>query len=286
MFPEIWPKPIVANFVDTTARDLAEVTGTAPSINCESALQVSDRAKRFASKRTKIAHYYFDKSNLGIQLVRAADRYYTYGFVPFVVEPDFKEGCPHIIVDDSMGVHYTLDLRGNVVQYAKVWREKALTLAAKFPQHASVILGDPMLGGDKAELEVIRYIDRDVQVLYLPERNNNVLSEVPNRLGKVPVFIAERPGLDDQVRGQFDDVMWVQLARARMALLGMEAVEKSVQAPLAVPSDVQQMSFGGDALIRTQSPEKIRRVGVELPQGAFAEGQMLEADMRAGARYP
>lgn len=38
MFPDIWPKPIVANFVDTTARDLAEVTGTVPSINCESAL--------------------------------------------------------------------------------------------------------------------------------------------------------------------------------------------------------------------------------------------------------
>lgn len=185
-----------------------------------------------------------------------------------------------------MGVHYTLDLRGNVVQYAKVWREKALTLAAKFPQHASVILGDPMLGGDKAELEVIRYIDRDVQVLYLPERNEAVLTEVKNRLGKVPVFVAERPGLGDSVRGQFDDVMWVQLARARMALLGMEAVEKSVGAPLAVPSDVQQMNFGGDALIRTQSPDKIRRVGVELPQGAFAESQMLESDMRAGARYP
>ena len=38
MFPDIWPKPIVANFVDTTARDLAEVTGVSPSINCESAL--------------------------------------------------------------------------------------------------------------------------------------------------------------------------------------------------------------------------------------------------------
>lgn len=38
MFPEIWPKPIVANFVDTVARTLAEVTGGVPAINCESAL--------------------------------------------------------------------------------------------------------------------------------------------------------------------------------------------------------------------------------------------------------
>lgn len=113
MFPDIWPKPIVANFVDTTARDLAEVTGTAPSINCESALQVSNVAKKFASKRTKIAHHYFDCSNLGIQLISGADRYYSYGFVPFVVEPNFSKSVPYILLDDPMGVHYTLDLLGN-----------------------------------------------------------------------------------------------------------------------------------------------------------------------------
>jgi hypothetical protein len=286
MFPDIWPKPIVANFVDTTARDLAEVTGIAPSINCESALQVSNTAKKFAGKRTKIAHSYFDASNLAIQLVSGADRYYTYGFVPFVVEPDFTTRTPHILLDDPMGVHYTLDLLGCVTHYAKVWREKALDLAAKFPDYASDILGEDGTGGDRAELEVIRYIDKDVQVLYLPERSNLVLTEVPNRLGKVPVYVAERPGLDGQMRGQFDDVIWVQLARARMALLGMEAVEKSVGAPLAVPQDVQTMTFGGDAIIRSNSPDKIRRVGVELPQGAFAESQLLESDMRAGSRVP
>lgn len=143
-----------------------------------------------------------------------------------------------------------------------------------------------MLGGDKAKLEVIRYIDKDVQVLFLPERQNLVLTEVPNRLGRVPVCVAERPGLDEQTRGQFDDVIWVQLARARMALLGMEAVEKSVQAPLALPQDVQQMTVGPDAIIRTASPEKVRRVGVELPQGAFQESAQLQVDMRLGARYP
>lgn len=286
MFPDIWPKPIVANFVDTTARDLAEVTGTRPSINCESALQVSNAAKKFASKRTKIAHYLFDCSNLGLQLISGADRYYTYGFVPFIVEPDFNEGHATILLDDPMGVYYTLNLKGDTTHYVKVWREDALGLAAKFPSHADAILGGQNEGRDKHELEVIRYIDRDVQVLFIPEKQDLVLSEVPNRMGKVPVYIAERPGLDGQVRGQFDDVIWVQLARARMALLGLEAVEKSVGAPLAVPQDVQQMVFGGDAIIRSATPDKIRRVGVELPQGAHMEAQLLADEQRVGARYP
>lgn len=289
MFPDIWPKPIVSNFIDVVARDLADVTGIVPSINCESALQVSDRAKKFASKRTKIAHHIFDKSNLPTQLVTAADRYYTYGFVPFIVEPDFDYHCPHIIVDDPMGSYYTLDLRGNVTHYAKVWREDVLSLMAKFPQHADVLKGENSFwgaGGERHELEVIRYIDKQVEALYVPERENLVLAEYPNRLGKVNVVVAERPGLDDEVRGQFDDVIWVQLAKARMALLSLEAVEKSVGAPLALPMDVQQMSFGGDAIIRTNSPEKVRRVGVELPQAGFAQQQVLEQDMREGARYP
>jgi hypothetical protein len=289
MFPDIWPKPIVSNFIDVVARDLADVTGITPSINCESALQVSNASKKFASKRTKIAHSYFTKSNLATELITAADRFYTYGFVPFVVEADHAYSCPHIVVDDPMGVYYTLDLRGNVTHYAKVWHEDVLALCAKFPDYAPALKGQntPWGGtGEQHKLEVIRYLDKDVQILFVPERDNLVLYELPNRLGKVPVVIAERPGLDDQIRGQFDDVIWVQLARARMALLGLEAVEKSVQAPLALPMDVQQMTFGGDAIIRSNSPEKIRRVGVELPQAAFAEEQMLERDMRQGARYP
>lgn len=148
MFPDIWPKPIISNFVDTTARDLAQVTGTKPSINCESALQVSNVAKKFASKRTKIAHYFFDKSNLATELITAADRYFTYGFVPFLVEPDFEEGCPHIIVDDPMGAYYTLNLKGDVNEYAKVWREDALSLAAKFPLYRAQILSDDE-GGER-----------------------------------------------------------------------------------------------------------------------------------------
>lgn len=285
MFPDIWPKPIVANFIDVTARQLSETIGIRPAINCESGLQVSNASKKFAAKRTKIAHHYFDKSRLDIHLTTAADRYVTYGFQPFVVEADFEYGCPVILLDDPMGTYYNLDLMGCVSSYAKVWRESAMGLAAKFPEYSTQILGENP-GGEKTELEVIRYIDKTSYILFLPERSNLVLTEAPNRLGKVPVAIAERPGLDSEARGQFDDVMWVQLARARMALLGMEAVEKSVQAPLALPSDVQQMTFGGDAILRTNSPEKIRRVGVEVPQASFAESQLLQQDMRIGARFP
>src|SRR5678815_1523565 len=56
--PDAWPKPIVANLIDTSARDMAEVMGTMPSINCASGVITTDKAKKFSGKRTKIANAY------------------------------------------------------------------------------------------------------------------------------------------------------------------------------------------------------------------------------------
>jgi hypothetical protein len=69
-------------------------------------------------------------------------------------------------------------------------------------------------------------------------------------------------------------------------MLALEAVEKSVQAPLAVPNDVDDFAYGPDAILRTNNPQAVRRVGLELPTGAFTEQQILASEMRLGARYP
>jgi hypothetical protein len=88
------------------------------------------------------------------------------------------------------------------------------------------------------------------------------------------------------MRGQFDDVLGIQLLRNRFAMLAMEAAEKSVQAPIVLPQDVQELQLGGDAVIRTSNPAGVRRVELTLPQGAFTEQQLLNQELRVGARYP
>jgi hypothetical protein len=100
------------------------------------------------------------------------------------------------------------------------------------------------------------------------------------------VVVAKRPSLDGEMRGQFDDVLGIQLLRNRFALLAMEAAEKSVQAPIVVPGDVQEFQLGGDAIIRTNSPAGVRRVDLNIPAGAFTEQQVLLQELRTGTRYP
>ncbi|HEY6018548.1 MAG TPA: hypothetical protein VIY48_01175 [Candidatus Paceibacterota bacterium] len=294
--PDAWPRPIVANLIDTSARDIAEMMGGMPSINCASGVLTTDKAKKFSGKRTKIANYYSQASHLpaGHQ-VQFCDYYNTFGMAVYVVEPDFETKLPRIRVESPLGVYPEVDLYGRVRSYTKVWREEAISLVAKFPHLLRVLqsnetsspgYGQTSQGWAEREIEVVKYCDADQIIMYLPLHSNQVVDMMPNPLGKVYVSIAKRPGFDLEVRGAFDDAIWVQLAKARMALLGLEATEKSVRAPIAVPRDVQKMTFGDDAIIRTDFPDKVRRVALDVPQYAFQEGQMLEQELRVGTRTP
>jgi hypothetical protein len=95
-----------------------------------------------------------------------------------------------------------------------------------------------------------------------------------------------RSSIDGEARGQFDDVLSVQLARARFAVLQIQAAEKSIQAPIAIPQDVQELALGPDAIMRSANPQGIRRVPLELPPGVFTESGVLERELRLGSRYP
>jgi hypothetical protein len=288
--PDAWPKPIIANSIDTSARQLAENLAPLPSINCATGVTTSDRAKRFVAKKTKIAYSYVIDSALKAKMPQGCDWYLTYGSLPMIVEPDFTEGKPRIRFDNPRGTYPQFDLWGRVISYAKVYREKAIDLAAKYPHLADAIYGRDWANrrgcGDDAMLEVVKYIDGDTSVLYMPERKNLVLLQADNPLGKCPVSIAVKPSYDEQDRGQFDDVIYPHLARARMEMLALEATQQAVRAPLALPSDVQRISFGDNAVVRTNNPDKIRRVGQDIPTVAFQEGQVLAEEIRAGTRTP
>lgn len=131
-------------------------------------------------------------------MVSAADRYISYGFLPFCVYPDFESNMPVIYIEDPFGCYSEADLRGNTTAFVKRWRESAMDLAAKFPEHESAIMGrDGTHFGKETQLEIVKFIDKDQLVLYMPERKNLVLQRTDNYLGKCPVIVANRPGLDD-----------------------------------------------------------------------------------------
>jgi hypothetical protein len=288
LFPDDYPKPMVANFIDVAARDVAEVIAPLPAFNCNASNVVSDRARARADKRSMIVAGYRDQSRLQTQMFTGADRYITFGMMPIVIEADYERKMPIIRLDNPIGAYPEFDRFGRLKSYTKRYVKTVEDLCSEFPEHEGVIRGRYRAGGQNSTLEMYRYHDKDQTTLYLPERGNFVLASVPNPIGKIMVVAAVRPGVDsdEQLRGQFDDVLWVQVARARFATLSLEAAQKSVQAPYALPADVNVLEIGPDATIRSATPEKIRRVDLNVPPGLFQEQAQLDQEMRTGSRYP
>lgn len=291
VYPDFFPDGVntnvVANFIDVVARDLSEVMAPLPAINCSAANSVNDRARNFADKRTRIASNYFQHSDLAVQMYSGADWFITYGFIPFLIELDEESKLPRIRIENPVGAYPDFDRYGRCVAYAKKYVMTLGDLCSQFPEYEAQLLGRQ---GYKQNLnvpiELVRYYDKDQSVIFVPAKENLVLSQAKNPLGKMMVVVARKPSIDGELRGQFDDVLGIQLLRNRFALLAMEAAEKSVQAPIVLPNDVQELQLGGDAVIRTANPAGVRRVELTLPQGAFTEQTLLNQELRVGTRYP
>jgi hypothetical protein len=288
VYPDLFPdgpfeNPIVANMVDVAARDLAETIAPLPAFNCNSTSMVSDAVRKKADKREEIVNGIVDFSDLQSQMFIAADRYVTYGFVPAVVEIDYDAQMPRIRFMDSIGSYPVIDRFGRCTMFFQRINKPTQELMSQYPEIAHLIYDK---NTQSTMSEVVRFHDADQDVIFLPQRSNLVLDRAPNPMGECMVRVVRRPSIDDQSRGQFDDVLAIQVAKARYALLSLEAATKSVQAPIAMPQDVQELALGPDAIMRSSKPNEIRRVPLELPANTFQQQGVLENELRLGSRYP
>lgn len=291
VYPDLFPegpfdRGIVANMVDVAARDLAEVLAPLPSINCSSSKMVSDRAREFSEKRTRIANGYITFSDVQTQMYTATDRYFTYGFVPAMVEIDLDERMPRIRFMDSVGAYPVYDRWGRISAGFFTFFKTRDELIAMYPHVESTLKTNQGNSGGSTLIEVVRYHDAYTDVLFLPRDQGMILEQTKNPIGKCLIEWTQRPGVDDDSHGQFDDVLAVQVAKARFALLSLEAAQKSVQAPIVMPPDVQELALGPDSVLRTANGEKVRRVPLDVPQAAFAQQGILDQELRQGSRYP
>ena len=292
VYPDMFPAGplqggIVANMIDVAAHDLSEVLAPLPTFNCASSKSVSDASRKFAEKRTLIVRGYVEHADLQRQMYNAAQQYFSYGFTPAIVEVDAENQLPRITFMDALGAYPVFDRWGAVTSAFFTLHMAKADCMAMYPESRRVLESNDGWGASDNDLvTVVRYHSADRNVLMLPEHKGFVLEMFDNPAGECLVEWTQRPSVDGMPRGQFDDVIGVQVAKARMALLALEAANKSVQAPLVLPPDAQELALGPDSVLRTASAEKVRRVPLEVPQSAFAEQGMLDGELRAGSRYP
>jgi hypothetical protein len=287
LFNDEYRRPVVANLIDTAARDAAAVMAPLPAFNCSAASGLSERAKEFADKRTKIARNYLEKSNLQLHMLKGADQYNSYGLIVLCIEPDFDLNMPRISVEDAVGAYPVWNSKGETVEFARVYMRDWFSLLADYPHLAQSKNNYPsgVLQGNK--VEVVKYVSKNRVLMYLPQMGDHVLEDMVNPLGECYYHAIQRPGLDDEIRGAYDDVIWVQLARHRIQMLLIEGVEKSVRAPLVVPPDVNDIPIGPDAVIYTQAgASAVGRANIQVPSQAFGAVEQLKGEQQAGSMSP
>jgi hypothetical protein len=106
-------------------------------------------------------------------------------------------------------------------------------------------------------------------------------------MGECYYICAKRPSLDTEIRGAYDDVVWIQLARHRMQMLAMEGTEKAIRAPLVVTPDVGDVPIGPDAVITAQNGvQSVGRARLDIPPQAFGAIDQLRQEQQLGAMSP
>ncbi|KJK12564.1 hypothetical protein UB45_07755 [Terrabacter sp. 28] len=287
-FSEDFPAPIIANQIDTMARDMSATLAPLPSFNCLPSSILNDRSKAFAEKRTKIAHYYVESSNLQAQMPDAVDSYHGYGMFVGEVRPDTKCKSPKIKMLDGGFAYPTWDADFNVIEILLLSYMSDRQLAAYYPQAAAKVREESN-GRGQERIKVYRFQDKSTNLVYLPDYGNLVIESTPNKMGRCTYVAVPRPMGEDWFsvpRGAYADLVWPQLAANEFRMLGLEAVDKSVRAPIVVPTDVADVPFGPDATIHTNNPQGVGRLKIDVPQGAFQATELLEQDIRQGGMSP
>ncbi len=288
-FNEEWPRPIVANMINTIAQHAAAALSPLPSISCSSPRMTSDAARKSADRRTKIANHYYKHSDVRSQRQMAADQFYTYGLMVASVEPDWEDKLPGVFYEDSIGFYPVWDRRGRTVEVVREFDRRIVELQAEFPnlsdQLAKANLGVHGSGAD-ATVRVQKYENAKRISMYLPDLGGAVLYDFDNPMGRCTYVCTKKPSLDQEIQGTFDDLIWVQIARHTMQMLALEAGANAVEAPIVVPTDVGDVPMGPNAIIRTNTPGGVGRLHMEVPNAIWQSIAHLKDEMQSGAISP
>lgn len=287
-----WKEPIIANMINIAAKDLADMLAQLPTFTCSSSTMTTEAKRARATKRTQISAGYLSSSKLGLNLRKAVEQYAAYGFTAARVEPNYEKSVPTIHFINPIGCYYEKNRSGEVVSFFQRQVMDRQELAVRYPELANKILNKKAFTSFMKEstnastIDVVFYHDKDWDIAFAVGEESFIIDKQPNITGCFNIRVAEVPGSTDIPRGQFDDIIFLQLAQAEFALLQMKAAYEAVNAPLAVPDDVMEYAMGEGAIIKSKTPQNIRRVPIEIPQSAMVEGQSLERQLQVGSRMP
>ncbi len=311
------PRVPAANLMLSGLTGLAQKTGAIPEVKVDPPSgNDSDNARQRAERRARIVAGYDHAAKvplLGPQMARWCP---AYGFTPLVVEQGRTHNddpYPRAVVRDpymAFPGQWGNDQQPDDIAFLHMMPPR--TLAERFPAHDQAIraavransswpslfgtTGSPTTSSMQRQgwqsqsgggIEVYEYHNIDGIWWVLPE-SNILLDFTPNPISRPSFYIVKRFAFNKLV-GQYDHVIGLMAAMARLNVLSVIAAEDETFAETNVVGELQQ----GSKYIRGRNAVNVLRPGstVERMQGmtnpqVFTQIDRLERQLRVTAGYP
>ena len=265
--------PAVANLVltgvDQTAARIASVV---PDIAVPSERK-SNAAEKKAQKRKDVWKSWWD-NNRTANMLRVRSRYLiAYGMAPAILAPDWDSKCARWRIVDPLRAYPSASGYEDLVPESMiVATERTLAwLRATYPAAATSYDRDLP---DHTSIVLLEYSDADQISLVLAgeeanstwnsERGPVLLEQVPNRTGRPLAVVPKRPVLN-RIQGQFDQMIGMYQAQARLTALSIIATDK------AVFPDTYLLSNPGELAEFVEGPHDGRSGNVNVVRGGTVQ---------------
>ena len=297
----VWPDltreplaPTVANTIEMGTSHMAAIGGSmVPSIRVPVPhAESGPEGERGASKRARRLRELEEKSNIHKLLAEWFADYSAAGAAAAMVWTDFHlpeaERNPRIYRLDPRHYYPIVNSQGRVTEALIARKVHAAELQANQPEIAdkldeNSIVEEWFWFDDKR----FRHMLVDVSPKGRKRNMGWVLADVPNEMGRCPVFEVSRPSFDGERRGMHDQTIHIMRVQHHLMALTIERVEEEVYPPVA-GYDVEDIeTFGAGSTHTYRSSEgKIDRFS---PQTTFDVKDLiarLETQARFQSVYP
>ena len=298
----------IPNLINSGLEHLAQKLGRMPDIKVD-AYADSERAKNKSEKLERIISSLDKDSKMDMQLPQAARWLPGYGFCVWIIRQKMSpEGImyPHAELRDPYDCYpgyYGPDqdpkelalirLVPNAViksmyPEAKVMVDESSQFPSgysKFKYHDGFQRGWDNHTADGTEL--VEFYDEEGTYVFLPD-TQQILDFTPNPLKSGPRFVISKRFSFDRLSGQYDHVLGLMAAMAKINVLSIIAMEDSVFTETNIVGELESGNYkrGRFAVNYLTPGSQVAKPPNNVPYQLFQQIDRIERQLRVGSSYP
>lgn len=283
--------PVVANLIKSAARTMAQQVGAMPRLHGFS-YNDSPTAKKRAERHEKALNRRLRGQGFPYLLKQGAFWLCAHGFLPVQLMPDHNKGQARIRFRDPLtafpGSMSAEDVVPPDVLFAKQMHIDQLR--NMYPQAAGVV---ETHSEDVQQVTVADYHTQDAIHIAVLEPTTVLIESRPNPLNRPTVWIGRDFSPDGQdFQGQFDQVVPILLAQAKLMAMLMSYTEQQTFAETVVIGEIESnqgdWAYGPNAVnvIRPQPQAGAQKLTNNSSPQVFQEIDRLERSMRIAGNFP